>query len=313
MTSSSQNGEIYWKVIGTRPDRTTSESEAWWVAIGPSQLVTVNAPLGSTLPGVPPPTFDFSTSCNVKFKLEISSVGDFSDPKKIKSFNYTTRDPNIDQRLIKTLSSFQWSSVKKLVGTGTGHFRIKAWDGMNRESVSEVRSFTIVPSLVGTWDTSGSETLTATYKDGRTRTETVPYHDEFTFNLDGTFHMRDLSGTWTQQGSVFTINVPYEEAKRFFEQHYLQQGYTVNVTSASTSFTGKENITTDTISGTFIQTVDLSHDYNNVPIKANIDYPFTGQRQQETQISTLEKHSLKGTTSLFDIISKQLSQSGLVK
>jgi hypothetical protein len=143
MTSSSQNGEIYWKVIGTRPDRTTSESEAWGVAIGSSQLVTVNTPLGSTLPGVPPPTFDFNTNCNVKFKLEISSISDFSDPKKIKSFNYTTRDPNVDQRLIKTLSSFQWNSVKKMIGTGTGYFRIKAWDGINRESISEAKPFTI--------------------------------------------------------------------------------------------------------------------------------------------------------------------------
>jgi hypothetical protein len=125
--------------------------------------------------------------------------------------------------------------------------------------------------------------------------------------------MRDLSGTWTQQGGVFTINVPFEEVKRFFEQHYLHQGYTVSVTSASTSFSGKENTTNDTISGKFIQAVDLSHSYNDVPIKANIDYPFTGQRQQGTQISALAKSSLKGTTSLFEIISKQLSQSGLVK
>jgi hypothetical protein len=313
MTLSSQNGNIYWKVEGTKPDRTNLKSAVWNFQIGTPQPVTINAPPAGPLPGSTPPTFDFNTSCNAKFKLEISSIGDFSDPKKIKSFNYTTRDPNIDQRLIKILSSFQWNSIKKLIGTGTGHFRIKAWDGINRETVSEVRSFTILPSLVGTWDTSGTETLTATYKDGRTRSGTVTYHDEFTFNLDGTFHMRDLSGTWTQQGSVFTINVPFEEVKHFFEQHYFYQGYTVNVTSASTSFTGKENITNDTISGKFIQVVDLSHDYNDVPIKANIDYPFTGQRQQGAQISTLGKSSLKGATSLFDIISKQLSQSGLVK
>jgi hypothetical protein len=143
MTSCSQNGETYWKVIGTRPNRTTAESVAWSFNIGPSQFVTINAPTAGPLPASTPPTFDFSTSCNVKFKLEISSVGDFSDPKKIKSFNYTTRDPNVDQKLIKTLSSFQWNSVKKMVGTGAGHFRIKAWDGINRESVSEVRSFTI--------------------------------------------------------------------------------------------------------------------------------------------------------------------------
>jgi hypothetical protein len=143
MTSSSQNGDIYWKVIGTRTDRTTSESEAWSFSIGPPQLVIINAPAGGPIPGAIPPTFDFDTNCNVKFKLEISSVSDFSDPKKIKNFNYTTRNPNVDQKLIKTLSSFQWNSVKKIVGTGAGHFRIKAWDGINRESISEVRSFTI--------------------------------------------------------------------------------------------------------------------------------------------------------------------------
>ncbi len=143
ITSCSQNGEVYWKVIGARPNRTTAESEAWNFSIGPPQSVTINAPPEGPIPGGTPPTFDFSTSCNVKFKLEISSVNDFSDPKKIKSFNYTTRDPNVDQKLVKTLSSFQWTSVKKMVGTGTGYFRIKAWDGLNRESVSEMRLFTI--------------------------------------------------------------------------------------------------------------------------------------------------------------------------
>jgi hypothetical protein len=143
MTASRQNGETYWKVIGTRPDRTTGESEAWSFSIGSPQPVTINSSPEGPIPGNIPPTFDFSTSCSVKFKLEISSLDNFSDSKKIKSFNYTTRDPNIDQKLIKTLSSFQWNSVKKLIGTGTGHFRIKAWDGINRESVSKTRSFTI--------------------------------------------------------------------------------------------------------------------------------------------------------------------------
>jgi hypothetical protein len=143
MSSSSQNGEIYWRVIGTRPNRTTAESESWSFSIGPPQLVTINAPTGGPMPAAIPPTFDFDTNCNVKFKLEISSVGDFSDPKKIKNFNYTTRNPNVDQKLIKALSSFQWNSVKKMVGTGTGYFRIKAWDGINRESVSETRFFTL--------------------------------------------------------------------------------------------------------------------------------------------------------------------------
>jgi len=29
------------------------------------------------------------------------------------------------------------------IGEGTGYFRVRAWDGLKRETVSEVRSFTI--------------------------------------------------------------------------------------------------------------------------------------------------------------------------
>ena len=37
----------------------------------------------------------------------------------------------------------QWTTVKKLVKRKTGYFRIREWDELRRETVSEVRSFTI--------------------------------------------------------------------------------------------------------------------------------------------------------------------------
>ncbi len=55
----------------------------------------------------------------------------------------TGGDPYVETALHKTLTSSQWSSVKKLVGTGMGYFRIRAWDPLTRETISEVRSFTI--------------------------------------------------------------------------------------------------------------------------------------------------------------------------
>ncbi len=88
------------------------------------------------------PTFVFDTKCNTKFKLEISSQDDF-DSSKTKGFSYTVKDPNVDMTLQKTLTSSQWNGVKNLVGEGAGYFRIRAWDGLKRETVSEVRSFTI--------------------------------------------------------------------------------------------------------------------------------------------------------------------------
>jgi C1A family cysteine protease len=147
MSASNNSGvirNIYWKVIGTLPNRSTVESEVWSFKIDVPQRVIINSPAdGAPLPSAIPPTFGWQTNGNVKFKLEISSLADFSTSTKIKSFNYTIRDPNIETTLNKTLPSFQWNTVEKLVGTGTGYFRIKAWDGINRETVSEVRWFTI--------------------------------------------------------------------------------------------------------------------------------------------------------------------------
>jgi hypothetical protein len=147
MSASNNSGvirDIYWKVIGTLPNRLTVESQVWSLRIDPPQEVAIISPAnGAPFPSGVPPTFDWQTNNNVKFKLEISSLEDFSDPKKIKGFNYATKDPNVETTLTKTLSSFQWTAVKKLIGIGTGYSRIKAWDGIKRESVSEVRWFSI--------------------------------------------------------------------------------------------------------------------------------------------------------------------------
>jgi hypothetical protein len=61
----------------------------------------------------------------------------------MKGFNYSTKDQNIQTSLQKRLTAAQWNAVKKLVGSGTGYYRIRAQDGIKRETVSEVRSFTI--------------------------------------------------------------------------------------------------------------------------------------------------------------------------
>jgi hypothetical protein len=53
------------------------------------------------------------------------------------------RDPNVTGLLQKTLSPGQWYVVKKFIRTGTGYFRIRAWDGIYRKTASETRPFTI--------------------------------------------------------------------------------------------------------------------------------------------------------------------------
>ncbi len=139
-----EGGTVYWKVVGTTADKTELESNVFSLRIEAPETVNINAPLNTAIldPAIPP-TFDFATNCNTKFKLEISSLSDFSVSTKIKALNFTVSKPNLMPSLQKTLSAFQWTGVKKLVGTGIGYFRIKAWDTLSRPTVSEIRSFTI--------------------------------------------------------------------------------------------------------------------------------------------------------------------------
>jgi hypothetical protein len=147
MAASNNDGSIrniYWKVVGTMSDKTLLETEVRNISIENPIAPGIQSPAeGDKLPPGISPTFIFNANCNIKFELDISFVGDFSDPKKTKKIIYKVKDPNLTPTLQKTLSSSQWKAVSTLVGTGTGYFRVRAWDGINRVTTSEVRSFTI--------------------------------------------------------------------------------------------------------------------------------------------------------------------------
>jgi len=145
MRASYNNGDtrdIYWKIAGKGQDGMVYHSEVRRFRIGAPQPVGVSAPQnGATLSA--PPTFEFNSNGNTKFKLDISSQPGFDDPEKIKKFKFTTQDPNTEQLVLRALTSIQWTAVKNLVGTATAYFRIRAWDAIKRETVSDVRSFTV--------------------------------------------------------------------------------------------------------------------------------------------------------------------------
>ncbi len=149
MVSSYNDGsiqDIFWKVVGTRADKSVEESEVRSFRIEEScGAEIISPPDGASLPAGTPPTFVFDTYCNVGFRMEFSPLDDFSDPKMIKGFTYKVRDPNLVRNSMKTLTKVQWTEVKKLIGAGTGYFRLRAWDAIKRETVSETRQFTISP------------------------------------------------------------------------------------------------------------------------------------------------------------------------
>ncbi|MGZ6229985.1 MAG: choice-of-anchor Q domain-containing protein [Syntrophales bacterium] len=146
MTSSNNGGmirKIYWKVVGTRANKSTQDSDTRNFLIDIPYSALISSPYNeAVLSSGTPPTFIFTANNNIKLMLEISVLKDFGNSKYIKKFTYSVKDPNVTTSLTKTFSSGQWNSVKKLVGTA-GYFRILAWDGINRETISEIKSFTI--------------------------------------------------------------------------------------------------------------------------------------------------------------------------
>jgi hypothetical protein len=135
--------DIYWRVVGTKADGALIESEVRSFRIGDAQSVNINLPgIGDPLFATIPPTFNFNTNCNKKFTLEFSPLIDFSVRTKIKAVTITITNPNVQTTVQKTLSSFQWNGIVKLLGTG-GYFRIKAWDVLNRLTIEGPRAFDI--------------------------------------------------------------------------------------------------------------------------------------------------------------------------
>jgi hypothetical protein len=135
--------DVYWKVAGTKPDGKLTETEVRSFRIGAPQPASIHTPIeGEIFLSSVAPTLGFDTSCNKKFTLEFSPLRDFSDPQKIRSVPFTITNANSQTPVQKTLSSFQWKGITKSLGAG-GYLRIKAWDGMNRGTISEVRAFRI--------------------------------------------------------------------------------------------------------------------------------------------------------------------------
>jgi uncharacterized protein (DUF362 family) len=135
---------IYWRILGIKSDRTVVESEARSIQIDDPLAPSVLSPVdGDVLSSTVPPTISFRCNSNITFQLQFSSSSDIGNPFKIGRISPTGRDPNTVTDIQRPLTPFQWAAVKKRVGEGTGYLRIKASDGINRETLSEVIGFTL--------------------------------------------------------------------------------------------------------------------------------------------------------------------------
>src|SRR3990172_8305573 len=112
-------------------------------------------------------------------------------------------------------------------------------------------------SVVGMWDIVGTVTVKVSIKGLGSDSGRGPFVDEFVFNPDGTFDMVDMSGSWSQSGSGFIIELDPLEIEMYFEDGLAAGGLDADVTVISTSFKGKESKDGSAIKGKFGMIMDI--------------------------------------------------------
>jgi hypothetical protein len=133
-------GGLYWRVVGTKPDGTTTLSEVRSIIIDPPEAAAIPA-IQSTARGSLP-ELSWGNNCNVKFKTVFGSDKTFS---KKSACSFTVKNPNGNGgNFVKTLAPNQWKSIRRLVGDETGftiYWYIESWDEIGRHTKTAVMSF----------------------------------------------------------------------------------------------------------------------------------------------------------------------------
>jgi hypothetical protein len=142
LTPEGSEGTVYWRVVGTRANRTKFTSEFRSIIIDTAQAVG-NPNISSTSKGSPP-ELSWENNCNTKFKVWFGSDESFN---KKNGYSFNIRNPNDNGGIFtKVLTSGQWTSIRKLVKDTSGstiYWYIESWDGLKRYNKSDVVNFVL--------------------------------------------------------------------------------------------------------------------------------------------------------------------------
>jgi len=135
-------GTAYWRVVGTRMNRTIATSEVHSFTVESGQ--TVGNPRIVDVSKKSSPSLSWENNCNIKFKVWFGS-----DPGLTRHYTLTSNIKNPTEsggEFSKTLTSSQWMAVRKLVGDASGstiYWYVESWDGLNRYNKTELMDFVL--------------------------------------------------------------------------------------------------------------------------------------------------------------------------
>ena len=162
----------------------------------------------------------------------------------------------------------------------------------------------------GTYDISGTMTTKISIKHYGSQTSRGSFSDEqFTFYYNGDFEdsseEADLSGTWSQKKSKFTVYYNPDEIVSLFVDNLSDFGdVSVEVTSISCSGTEKKD---GSIKGSMKMNMTLYlYDYD-LSGKVKVSGSFTGYPAEES-LSLSDKQS-KGPESFMDVIGRSIRET----
>ena len=147
-----EGGTVYWRVIGTKTDKTEVESDVFFLRIGAPEAVGNFQISHASKTTLLPPSLSLENNCNKKFKVWFYNDPDFyTDPKKKgvkkKALSFNILNPNDNEGIfLRELTSGQWTSIKKLVSNLTGstiYWHVESWDLVNRYNRTQRMNFVL--------------------------------------------------------------------------------------------------------------------------------------------------------------------------
>jgi hypothetical protein len=130
-------GTVYWKVVGTKPDKSKIESNVLYFIIKEPE------PAGNPLIELrnSPPRLSWENSCNTSFKIWFSSA---NNSAKKKALSFKVANPETGGGISNLqLTPGQWTAIKRLVGNGASNINwdIESRDMMKRSCRTQEMSF----------------------------------------------------------------------------------------------------------------------------------------------------------------------------